>query len=176
MTPTCRVRSLFGSMKCGTGMRAAIATIAFLIWPIVFAQSVDPDAAVRVEIGIDGDPGHLIKALYSAGYSAEMGIEASDQARDDAQSVWIGRNVPFQSVKDIVRLALERYPHLRYYRFFGNDEDAMPPEWNRMIYVGGSKWAAHENTKAVASADAKALFAGVTSQQELHRLIESFRQ
>jgi len=161
--------------RWATGRGVVIATIALLLWPIVFAQSVDRDAAVRIEIGIDGDPGHLIEALRAAGYTAEMGIEAGDQARDEAQGVWIGRNVPFQSVKDTVRLALERYPHLRYYRFFGNVEEKMPPEWNRTIYVGGSKWAAHKNTKAVASADAKVLFAGVASQQDLQRLIESFR-
>jgi hypothetical protein len=141
-----------------------------------FAQSVSSGTTTRVEVGIDGDPEHLVHALQSAGYEAEIGVEAGDTGFDEAQGVWIGREVPFQAVKEIVLLALSKYPHLRYYRFFGDAGADFPAEWNRTIYVGGSKWAAYKDTKAVESGSAQVLFRKITSQKDLHHLIESFHQ
>lgn len=153
-------------------MRAAIA-ICLLLSCTTF---VSAGATIRVELGIEGDPQHLIEALQAAGYEAVFGAEAGDQELEEAQGVWIGRDVPFEAAKEIVHLALGKYPHLRYYRFFGQVGDEFPAEWNRTVYVGGSKWAAFRDTKAIGSEEARALFSRVASQRDLHHLIESFRQ
>lgn len=150
-------------------MRAIIAAVAFA----AFAHAVAAERSIRVEIGIDADPGHLIEALRTKGYEAELGIEAPDQDLADAQGVWIGRNVPLEDVKRIVSLALDKYPHLRYYKFFGADKH--PPEWDRAVYVGGSKWAAHENTAPLDEKMARALFSKLQSSEQLRKLIESLR-
>jgi hypothetical protein len=155
-------------------MRALITVCLLLSWTTSFGQSVDAEATIRVELGIEDDPEHLIEVLRSAGYEAAFGVEAGDQ--EDAQGVWIGRDVPFQAAKEIVHLALSKYSHLRYYRFFGQVDDDFPAEWNRTVYVGGSKWAAVRDTKAIESEQARVLFGKVTSRQDLHQLIESFRQ
>ena len=157
-------------------MRALIAIFLLLSWTTSFGQSVDAEATIRVEIGIDGDPEHLIEVLRSAGYEAALGVEAGDQKLEDAQGIWIGRDVPFYAANEIVHLALSKYAHLRYYRLFGQVGGDFPAEWNRTVYVGRSKWAALRDTKAVESERARALFSKVTSQQDLHQLIESFRQ
>ena len=146
-----------------------------LLGLILLAQSVSADERVRVELGIDGDPEHLIELLQSAGYEAKMGHEATDQEVEEAQGIWIGRQVAFYDAKEIVRLALSKYPHLRYYRFFGDAGDPAPPEWNHAVYVGGSKWAA-KGARAVDVEEARTHFATVRSQEELVRLIESFRK
>lgn len=157
-------------------MRAFIAICLLLSWATSFGQSVDAEGTIRVELGIEGDPEHLTEVLRSAGYETAFGVEAGDQEFEETQGVWIGRDVPFQAAKEIVHLALSKYSHLRYYRFFGQVRDDFPAEWNRTVYVGGSKWAAFRDTKAIESEDARALFAKVTSQHDLHHLIESFRK
>lgn len=157
-------------------MRALIAICLLLSGTTSFGQSVDAEATIRVELGIEDDPEHLMDVLRSAGYETAFGVEAGDQEFEDAQGVWIGRDVPFHSAKEIVHLALSKYSHLRYYRFFGQVEDDFPAEWNRTVYVGGSKWAALRDTKAIESEQARVLFSKVTSQKDLHQLIESFRQ
>ena len=156
--------------------RAAIVICLLLSWTTSFGQSVDVGATIRVELGIEGDPEHLIEALQSAGYEAVFGGEAGDQELEEAQGVWIGRDVPFEAAKEIVHLALSKYSHLRYYRFFGNVGDEFPAEWDRTVYVGGSKWAAFRDTKAIESEEARVLFSKIASQQDLHHLIESFRK
>jgi hypothetical protein len=150
-------------------VRAILAALAFA----VFARVSVAEAPIRVEIGMDGDPGHLIEALRAAGYEAELGSEASDQDIEDAQGVWIGRNVPVENVKQIVLLALGKYPHLRYYKFFGSEQ--RPAEWDRAVYVGGHQSAARGNTKPLEEERARAIFNKLQSFEQLRQLIESLR-
>lgn len=150
-------------------MRAILAALAFA----VFAPVTVAEVPIRVEIGMDGDPGHLIEPLRAAGYDAELGSEASDQDIEDAQGVWIGRNVPVENVKQIVLLALGKYPHLRYYTFFGSEQ--RPAEWDRTVYVGGHKSAAYGNTKPLEEERARAIFNKIQSFEQLRQLIESLR-
>lgn len=131
-----------------TSMRIPRHIPGLFLGLVLLAQSVSADERVRVELGIDGDPEHLIELLQAAGYEAKMGHEAADHEAEEAQGIWIGRQVAFDDAKEIVRLALSKYPHLRYYTFFGDSGGPAPPEWDHAVYVGGSKWAAR-GTRAV---------------------------
>src|SRR5262245_33787416 len=132
------------------GMKTAIAVAVALIAYALSARAADSIAPTRVLLGIDADPQHLVEAARSLGYAADIDAEAGDQEASDAQGVWIGREVPFQAAKQIVLLALSKYPHLRYYTYFGDADQDIPADWKRTVFVGGSIFAACKNTRAVA--------------------------
>lgn len=157
-------------------MIAAHRAIVLKIVALCFVSLAQPvqssEQPVRVELGFE-DAAGLISVLKAEGYEAALGEECCDQSLEEAQGVWIGEDVPYADVKRIVDLALSKYPHLRYYKFF---DSKVSDEWRRLIYIGGSKWAAHENTKSLGSDEARAVFGKVSSSQDLQRLIRSLHR
>ena len=135
-------------------------------------HSADPPPPVRVELGRE-DTKQLIDALRNTGYPATYGNECcDDESIEEALGLWIGRDVPVADVKAIVALALDRYPQLCYFKYF--NEQGLPPDWRRLIYVGGSKWAAVKDTRCVSAGEAKARFDRIGTEAGLDALLRSF--
>jgi hypothetical protein len=167
------MRQLLSQMNPVEVRVAWCGLLALMLAGSLLAQSAAP---TRVELGLEDRRG-LIGLLSAKGYDAVLSEECCDEVFpfEDAQSVWIGKDVPYERVKEIVLLALERYPHLLYYRAFRTDP-SLPVEWDRQVFVGASKSAAQNGTLPLPSAKAKALFQAIRSRRELDRLLDSLQK
>ena len=151
-----------------------IASLIFLSLLSLVSYGQEADTTVRIEFGFEDHNG-LIQKFKELGYDALHGDECCDsQPYEEALSIWIGRKVPFEDVKKIVEGALNNYPQLSYYRYFGNKGNDYPNKRDHTIFIGGSKWAAHKVVKMVPSEDAKVLFEKIESKAELSELLSTF--
>lgn len=156
-------------------MKSIIVLALLLISP--FATAEDPQNKVFVKT-IFEDGTDLLEELklqgYIASFDKECCITPSDPEYEEAKGVWIGRQVSYLDVQKIVVLALQKYPNLSYFTFFEKSAEGYPSEWDRMIFIGGSKWAVYSEVQEVDSTRAKELFSRLSSQEELEQLLGSF--
>lgn len=120
------------------------------------------------------DTQNLIHHLRNQGYNAEHDDECC-QPEEDALGIWIGRQVPFEDVKYIVIQALQAYPRLVYYSYFGDERQGYPESLDHSIYIGGSKWAATCNTSPVEADLALKLFGMMTNSDHLRFFLDSLK-
>ena len=80
------------------------------------------------------------------GYDVENYI-SSDNQQDKIsknEAIWVGRNIPFEYVAEILEIAIDYFPHLKYVEI-SDDEDGIAPKYiHNQIFIGGASSTAEE--------------------------------
>ncbi len=124
--------------------RLLTATVALALAPLILPLRVahadqPPAATFRVEVADISKGADLVRILQSRGIAAAL-VPPNDQVIDEQNNsaVWIGRNVPLDTVRTTLREAMRVYPHLTYFYVVGDRGEAPPERVHYTIHVGGS--------------------------------------
>lgn len=148
-----------------------LTPVAILLALMGISALVHCEDASPIRVGFSfTDTQSLIPHLRAQGYNAEHDDECC-QPEEDALGIWIGRKVPIDDVRYIVTQAIQAYPRLVYYSYFG-DEGRYPESLDYSIYIGGSKWAAICNTVPVEADVAAKIFDTIVTAEHLHFFLE----
>jgi hypothetical protein len=86
----------------------------------------------------------FIELLSNKGYSANIykpqrgGIKGSLEYSDH-ETIWLGRKVNPSFATEIIKIAVNFFPHLKYIYISGDKNDVDPPDYvHNQIYVGGA--------------------------------------
>jgi len=89
--------------------------------------------------------------------------------------VWIGRDVPLETLRRVLPEALLAFPHLKFFHVLGDRGEQPPPQAHRTVHIGGSIEAALVmELKAVDPMDMKRQLATAASAAELHRFLHDW--
>jgi hypothetical protein len=133
-------------MRSAIRCTSLICLLAFLVLVspslLAHADSAAPPGSL-VEIADVGKSKELATLLEAKGLSVV--IPAKNMRVTNEQNncvVWIGRDVPLETVRTVLVEALRLYPYLQFFYVVGDRGETPPEQVHRTIHVGGSIEAA----------------------------------
>lgn len=132
------------------------------------------------EVHISPMPGsdRLARILTQKGYQASIYRAPSDGSPLNASlfehtAIWVGDQVPVDTVVQVIQIAKKTYPHLTY--LFLNDDSRFVPSYVRyQLFIGGATSTAKDRRlKPLSSGDFEKLYR-IAKQEDLHAFIRSF--
>lgn len=136
------------------------------------------DNVLKVEISPMYKANKLVEKYVQRGYVAN--IYRSDYYGDkkvlpnaEHNAIWLGSEVPVNMAIDVIKIAKNFYPHLKYIEL--NDGNHGEPEYALYeVYIGGATSTAEERgLKALNNNDFETLYE-IDDASELHKFIETF--
>lgn len=117
--------------------------------------SVEPDSVPatsrpneRTPVAVLGAPGasKLVASLRDAQFDAEIyePLLLGEDKHDRNEAVWVGYRVPVSEAVRAIRIAIEHWPHLKYFEL-SNDGAVPPDEIHDQLFVGGATETAIED-------------------------------
>ena len=120
----------------------------------------------------------FITQLKALGYSAEvygrvLQHEPHGLHPGEHQAIWLGKNVPIKFACEVLKIAKQRYPHLKYICIPGDLRDDPPESVHNQIYIGGATSTALERgLKPLEESDFEDIFRAPTTEA-LHEKVRS---
>lgn len=122
--------------------------------------------------------GDFVRKLKEKGYTAGVyrapGNTSETTSEEDHEAIWLGKNVPGPMAIDIIKDAINFYPHLKYIHI-SSDNKYGPPEYiHNQIYIGGSSQSAKEYMIKEFQKDEILSLKPDTEIKELHAFIRKY--
>lgn len=115
----------------------------------------------------------FVNNLNSKGYKAKIyfGYGEDDKTlkkNSEHEAIWLGKNVPVSFAIEIIKMAKNKFPHLKYIDYASSDA----PEYvNYQIYIGGAtSTAKKDGLKIMTTSDFEKLYE-CKSQEDLYSYI-----
>ncbi|RPI19594.1 MAG: hypothetical protein EHM58_00900 [Ignavibacteriae bacterium] len=120
----------------------------------------------------------FMDSLKSKGFTAEVYKWEKDpefKSFDDYSTIWLGNNVPVDITVEVIQLANNFYPHLKYIHISGDKPGEQPPSHiHNNVFIGGATSTALEyKLKALTHEDFMKINSSMT-KEELHKYIRGF--
>jgi len=120
----------------------------------------------------------FIGKLIEMGYRAEIyhgpsGRERYYQNNKNQAAIWLGKNLNSKIVKDVISVAIDFYPHLKYIMISGDLGPQPPDEVHDELYVGGSTQTAIRDGLIEFSKEDFRRLLSYDSIDEMHKFIRS---
>jgi hypothetical protein len=142
-----------------------------LLGPPTLAKTAQ--APVIVEIADVGKSKELAEALKATGVTVI--IPPKNMRVVDEQTncvVWIGKDVPLETLQTVMAEALPRYKHLQFFYVVGDKGEQPPEKVHNTIHIGGSIEAALVKKLSVISQDDfTQAMATAKNNEELHHFL-----
>lgn len=89
------------------------------------------------------DAEEFVALLKASGYSADiyepvLEREPRGSQPEEHKTIWLGKNVPLEFAREVVKIAKQHYPHLKYISTPGELRDDPPEYVHNQIYIGGA--------------------------------------
>jgi len=134
-----------------------------------------PSYPLKVSVSNFSNADKFISRLRNQGYLAEVyNTDIEKSSLEEHEAIWVGENVDPRSVVDVLKKAIDFYPHLKFIHL-SRDDGVEPPEYvHHQIYVGGSSSTAKRyQLRPVPHNMIKSLTKDV-SRSDLHKFIRSY--
>jgi len=156
----------------------AMPMIALLGTHGASARPSDAPQAPATLIEVADIPGaaELVASFKAKGWA--VAVPPKNMRVVDGQTncvVWIGRDVPLETLRRVLPEALRAFPHLKFFHILGDRGEQPPPQPHRTIHIGGSIEAALVmKLKALDPKDLASRLASAASAPDLHRFLHEW--
>lgn len=138
---------------------------------LAFAEPPHPTAIV--EVADVGKSKELVAALATKEITAVIppkNIRVIDEQNNCA--VWIGKDVPLETVRVVLNEALPLYPYLKFFYVVGDRGEKPPATIHNTIHIGGSMEAALlKRIPVISQEELKKALASFKTAEELHKYL-----
>lgn len=132
-----------------------------------------PPSPVTVEVAEVGKSKELVSALKAKGINAviqEKNLRVVDEQTNSA--VWIGKNVPLETLRTVLPEAIRLYPYLQFFHVVGDRGEKPPAKVDDTVHIGGSIEAAlYLKLNVIDREELKKQLAAAKDLEELHRYL-----
>lgn len=138
--------------------------------------ATEKEVEYKIDVSYVNGSRQFVKDLNRKGYKAEIYFGADGKSAQlkkyiEHEAIWIGRRVPVDFAIEIIKMAIKKFPHLKYIDL---SPDFAPEYVHDQIYIGGATSTALEDgLKKLTSSDFTRFFE-CKSMEEMHEFIHCF--
>lgn len=132
----------------------------------------------QIDVSLMQRSDQLVEELLQRGYDAALYEPLFEQSASPLPlpahaAIWLGEKIPYAMAIQVIHIAKDFYPHLKYIELSGINDGA-PNYVKHQIFIGGAtSTAKRRRLKPLRPDDFEKLYK-ITSQQDLRHFIRSF--
>lgn len=137
----------------------------------------NPEMENIVEISPMYKSAELLRKISRQGYLTNIYRSPSSDKmvvpNAEHQAIWLGSEIPIEMAVDVIKVAKEFYPHLRYIEL--NDcEDGAPEFVKYQIFIGGATSTAKDRKLKPLNDNDFDKLCGMKDRKEMHAFVKTF--